>query len=74
MLRLKANAEGQLIGESHPRAVLTDDEVELVHTLREDGMSLAAIARAMEVSKSCIAKIVSGRTRGQMPVKYILRR
>lgn len=59
------NGLGRRIGEQHPRAVLTDHEVDLVFALHDDGMSLAEIARKMEVSKGCIWKIVHGYRRGQ---------
>jgi predicted DNA-binding protein (UPF0251 family) len=70
--RMVAVNEGQRrIGEQHPRAVLSDHEVELVHALREDGLSLAEIARKMEVSKGCIWKIVHGYRRGQVPARWV---
>jgi predicted DNA-binding protein (UPF0251 family) len=59
------------IGESHPGAVLTDHEVELVHELAEQGMTLAEIARKMEVSKGCVWKIVHGYRRGQVPAGWV---
>lgn len=60
------NELGRRIGESHPRAKLTDAEVDLVLELLADGMSLAQVAEKMDVSKSCIAHISSGRRRGQL--------
>lgn len=59
------------IGEQHPRAVLTDHEVELVHALHDELMSLAEIARKMEVSKGCVWKIVHGHRRGQVPAGWV---
>lgn len=59
------------IGEQHPRAVLTDHEVELVHALHEGGMALAEIARKMEVTKGSIWKIVHGYRRGQVPAGWV---
>lgn len=64
------NERGQRIGEGHPRAVLSDHEVDLVHALHDDGMALAEIARKMEVSKGCVWKIVRGRRRGQIAVRW----
>ena len=63
--RIFRNAGGMRIGQSHPRAKLMDDEVDLVHALLEAGLSLAKVAEKMEVSKSCVAHISSGRRRGQ---------
>lgn len=54
-----------LVGESHPRAKLTDAEVDLALQLRAQGFSLAWVAGKLEVSKSCIQHIVSGRNRGR---------
>ena len=65
------NDRRRRIGEQHPRSVLTDHEVELVHRLREDGMTLAEIARKLEVSKGCVGKIVSGYRRGQVPAGWV---
>lgn len=59
------------IGEDHPRAVLSDHEVELVHRLREEGLTLAEIAGKMEVSKGCVWKIVSGLRRGQVAADWV---
>lgn len=59
------------IGQDHPRAVLDDHEVELVHRLREAGLTLAEIARKMEVSKGCVWKIVHGYRRGQVPAGWV---
>lgn len=65
------NDSRRRIGEQHPRAVLTDHEVELVHELHEQGMALAEIARKMEVSKGCVWKIVHGYRRGQVPAGWV---
>jgi predicted DNA-binding protein (UPF0251 family) len=65
------NDSRRRIGEQHPGAVLTDHEVELVHALHEDGLSLAEIARKMEVTKGCIWKIVHGYRRGQVPAGWV---
>ncbi len=65
------NDQRRRIGQDHPGAVLTDHEVELVHRLREEGLSLGEIARKMEVSKGCVWKIVSGYRRGQVPAGWV---
>lgn len=64
------NERGHVVGESHPRAVLTDHDVDLVFELREDGMSIGRIAKAMEVSKGCVAHILAGRTRSHLVVTW----
>jgi hypothetical protein len=64
------NERGLVIGEDHPRAVLTDHEVDLVLELRADGLSFGLIAEKMEVSKSCIARICWGTRRAQYAVAF----
>lgn len=68
------NDAGRRIGEDHPRAVLTNREVDLVHELHEDGMSISELARKMEVSKGCIWKILRGYRRGQVASGWRVRR
>ena len=65
------NDRGHVVGESHPRAVLSDHEVDLVFQLREGGMSIGRIATAMEVSKSCIQHILDGSFRGQVVARWV---
>lgn len=60
------NERGHVVGQSHPRAVLTDHEVELLLELRGEGYSLGWLARKFEVSKGCVQGIVSGRNRSQV--------
>lgn len=64
------NDRGLPIGESHPRAVLTDHEVGLLLELRGEGYSLSWLATTFEVSKSCVAKICRGEHRAQIAVGY----
>lgn len=66
------NENGHRIGEGHPRAVLTDAEVDLVFGLIEDGLSYSLIAEKFEVSKSCIGHLASGRRRSQTPAKWVV--
>ena len=68
------NDAGRRIGEDHPRAVLSDHEVDLVFSLHEDGMSISELARKMEVSKGCIWKILRGHRRGQVASDWRVRR
>lgn len=64
------NERGLVIGEDHPRAVLTNHEVELVLELRAEGYSFGWLAQKFEVSKSCIARICWGVYRAQVPAAY----
>ncbi len=64
------NDRGQRIGEDHPRAVLTDDEVMLMLELRAEGFSLAWLGRKFDVHKGTAAKICRGDRRGQTPAAW----
>lgn len=67
---IAVNERGLAIGESHPRAVLSDHEVGLLLELRDEGKSMAWLAEKFEVSKSCVAKIVWGQRRAQFAVSF----
>lgn len=64
------NERGLVIGEDHPRAVLTNAEVDMLLELRAEGFSYGWLAMKMEVSKSCVAKICRGEHRSQIAVAY----
>lgn len=69
--RVRVNERGLRIGESHPRAVLSDADVALLIADRgadEDhpAMSLSALARKWGMSKSGVKGILDGRRRGQI--------
>ena len=61
------NARGLRIGESHPRAVLTDHEVDLLLELRAERKSYGWLAVTFEISKSQVARICRGDSRSQVP-------
>ena len=42
------NERGRRIGESHPRARLTDREIDLIRELCEEGLSYRQIAKTFE--------------------------
>lgn len=71
MQKIALNEHNCRIGEGHPRAKLTDAEVDLVFALREEGLSLAEIAAKFDVSKGCIWKIVQGLRRGQPAARLV---
>lgn len=76
------NEAGRRIGESHPRAKLTDHEVDLIRDLIEDtvdpatgkvvlkGLSYGEVARKFEVSKGTVFDIVRCRRRAQTPAAF----
>ena len=65
------NDRRRRIGQDHPRAVLTDHEVDLVHRLREEGLTLTEIALKMEISKGGVWKILNGHRRSQTPSGWV---
>jgi hypothetical protein len=64
------NEKGQRIGEDHPRAVLTDHEVDLLLELKAEGYSLAWLAAKFEISRVHAWRIVTGRKRAQTPARF----
>lgn len=67
------NDRGHVVGQDHPRAVLTDHEVNLMLQLRDEGYSLGWLARKFEVSKGCAQHICSGRFRAQLVARWVKR-
>lgn len=65
------NSEGRRIGEAHPGAKLLDREIDIVFELRESGMSYSQIAAKMGISKSCVAHVIKGRRRCQLPERWV---
>ena len=64
------NAIGRTIGEDHIRAKYTNDEVEDVLRLREEGYSLAKIARMTDIPIRTIRGYLDGSRRGQHPAAW----
>lgn len=72
--QVAVNAAGYRVGQSHHRAKLSDEDVELILYLRDEGLSYAAIAGkfddGMTISKSTVRDICLGRIRAQIPDSY----
>jgi len=49
-------------GQSNPAAKITDDSVRQIRLLREAGISQAAIARRLSVSRTIVGRVVHGET------------
>lgn len=64
------NESGLPIGEDHPKARYTNHEIELVLQMRDQGASYGEIAQKMEMPKSTVQAICSGRSRCQTPYQY----
>lgn len=63
--RVAVNEHGLRIGDSHPMAKLTNDEVERLLDLRDEGLSYRQLAVIFEISKSGARQICKGRRRCQ---------
>lgn len=62
------NDAGRRIGETHPRAQLTDEQVDRIRDLHEDhDLTYDQLAALYSVPKSTIASICQYRTRAQTP-------
>lgn len=59
------NSDGRRIGEDHPRAVLSDHDIELLWSLRALGWGYKRIARKLECSRGTVRHIIKGRQRCQ---------
>lgn len=63
--------KGYRHGQDHPHARLTDHEVELLRRLRDEGMTLAALADKFDISRGHASKIANYHLRerqaGQQP-------
>jgi hypothetical protein len=64
------NEAGLRIGEDHQNARYTNGEIEMVLALREDGKSYGEISRLVEMPKSTVRDICTGRRRGQYPADF----
>ena len=71
------NERGARIGEDHPRAKLTNHEVDLIRALGEErdasGRRLfgrVKLAAKFEVSRWTIQSILDGESRCQLPMQY----
>ncbi len=53
-------------GENHPRAKLTDHEVEMIRQLHEQGVSYRKLAKKFDVGKSTVSSICRYRRRGRV--------
>jgi len=60
------NEAGRRIGESHPRARLTDHEIDLIRELHEEGLGYKKIAVKFETSPGHVRSIVKCTKRAQI--------
>lgn len=68
-ITIHTGGRGQRLGEAHPRAKLSDEDVELIRAIYEEGMeSLSTLAHVFGVSKGIVGDIVSFRRRATTPL------
>lgn len=65
---------GKMVGESHPKAVLTDHEVNLMLELREEGKTYSWLAGKFEISVDSVRSICRGRTRAVIVTRVVTER
>lgn len=58
------------VGESHHRAKLTDEDIERIRSLHEDGMTYSALAGIFNMAVSSIAKICRFERRNNLVVYW----
>lgn len=62
---------GKPIGESHHRAKLSDEDVELIRDIYDEGFaSYSTLAEVFKVHKSTISDIINFRKRASSPVSF----
>ena len=59
--------KGDRLGQYHHRAVWTDAEIDSVFALADQGLTVSAIARKMEMPRSTVWAVVHGFLRGKTP-------
>ncbi|TXI28090.1 MAG: hypothetical protein E6Q69_17015 [Aquipseudomonas alcaligenes] len=57
-------------GEDHPRAKLSDTDIELIFALRAEGLPYSLIAQKMDCAKSTVADVLKYRRRVARPVRW----
>jgi hypothetical protein len=70
VILLAVNEQGHRVGEDHQRAKLTNHEVDLIHEMRDQGMSFGQIAMVMDIARATAAKICSGERRSQVIARF----
>jgi len=66
------NAAGKRIGQDHPKAKLTDADIDLIFDLHEAGLGYDRIAAKFDdipggISRATVRDVIKGRRRGQIP-------
>jgi hypothetical protein len=67
---IAVNAKGRRVGDSHHNARITDEDVDALMGLRDEGWGYRTLAAKFEISKRHVRDIVSGRRRNQVPTAW----
>lgn len=65
------NDQGLPVGEGHPGAKLTDNDVRLIRELADSGMRYKDIAAKFDVTRGCVGRIARFERRWQQPTRYV---
>ncbi len=63
LVRVRRSPTGRRVGESHPRAKASADDVRLMRALHEEGIGYGRIAEKFELPKSTVQYICSEQSR-----------
>lgn len=67
---VQVNAHGRPVGQDHPKAALSDREVSIMRSLREQGWSYPALVEKFEtVSIWAVGRICRHERRAAIPVR-----
>lgn len=76
-MRIAVNEQGRRIGQYHPRAKLTDREVELLLRMAEEldehgrrRWGWRRLAAKFEIAGTSVKRILAGRNRQQTPAQW----
>lgn len=67
------NDQGRRIGETHPRAKLTDEDVDLMFELHASRVPVAEIARKFEITRRHAGRVLSSQSRNHTPDRWVRR-
>lgn len=72
MATYPVNEKGYRIGEAHPKAKLSDEDVDRIREYREDsGKSYGFIAMKFHISRFTVRDICTYRRRAQTPFRWV---
>ena len=70
MIKIALNELGRRIGEGHPNARYTDNEVRMVLILRAEGLGWKRMSAKLEIPIRTLRSICSGARRNQVPTQW----